>query len=368
MIVASWNVRGFSEPLRRREILHMCNKKKIDILGILETKIKDEEVQEAMSMFREEWKWLVASNFGKSRIIVIWRANTVSISASKIQPQYVSCDVFFKNPGSAGRVIFVYGNNRSNERLNLWHQLRMEIDRVPSLIVGDFNATLKQHERRGTLSTASPEDALIDFVEEMEVIDSPATGCFFTWTNRRSGEDSIVVKLDRAMTNSLWVEIFPATKAHFFEPLQSDHSLVLVELMNPWPSRPKPFKFFNSWTKHHEFHGLVRRIWNTDIWGSPMFVISKKLKLVKEVLKEFNRSVYLPELKASLNLEQELRATQQRLLSLHPNPDDDLKEVELVQRYVKARLMEEEAAQQKSRILWLERGDFNTSFFHKKPK
>lgn len=41
MIIAAWNVRGFNTTHRRREVLPLCNKRKIDIFGVLETKIKD---------------------------------------------------------------------------------------------------------------------------------------------------------------------------------------------------------------------------------------------------------------------------------------------------------------------------------------
>lgn len=124
----------------------------------------------------------------------------------------------------------------------------------------------------------------------------PSSGYFYTWTNRKSGEDLIVVKLDRAMVNTEWLQVFPFAKAHFHKPITSDHSCIEVTLDNHMPSRPKPFKFFNSWTKHQDYHSVTDEVWRTKVIGSPMFIVSKKLKLVKEALKVFNAFVFQPSL------------------------------------------------------------------------
>lgn len=123
---------------------------------------------------------------------------------------------------------------------------------------------------------------------------------FFTWTNRRSRDDAIVAKLDRVLANSHWMQCLSQTKAHFDEPKISDHSLIEVTLYNKFPSRPKPFKFYNCWYDHKAFLPLVTTVWKCDFQGYPMFIISQKLKRLKAALKEFNQRDFLPNLKASL--------------------------------------------------------------------
>lgn len=128
----------------------MCNKKKIDIFGILETKIRVEEVDEIMSIFKDEWQWVASSIFGRCRIIIVWRKNAVTVVSSNVFDQFVGCDVLFKESDLNGRVIFVYGSNSGFERQNLWQHLALFLGDAPCLVLGDFNATLKQHERRGS--------------------------------------------------------------------------------------------------------------------------------------------------------------------------------------------------------------------------
>lgn len=177
-----------------------------------------------------------------------------------------------------------------------------------------------------------------------------------------------MVKLDKAMANSDWLQSFPSARAHFHEPIISDHSCIEVYLDQQFSTRPKPFNFFNCWAKHASFSETVARAWNSHVIGSPMFIVSKKLKLVKEALKIFNSTIFQPYLRADLNLESELREIQKKLLRPVDDPLLEVQEANLYHRLMKAKLLEEDNAQQKSCILRLEKGDLNTVFFHRKAK
>lgn len=147
-----------------------------------------------------------------------------------------------------------------------------------------------------------------------------------------------------------------------------DHSGIEVCLTDRRHSRPKPFWFFNCWADHELYRELVRKTWEAEVDLVPMFRISQKLKKLKNELKKFNREVFLPELRASLELEEKLREVQSRLMDRGPQGRLEEEEVELYKKVYKAKLMEEDAKRQKSRVLWLDKGDSNTAFFHRKAK
>lgn len=50
----------------------------------------------------------------------------------------------------------------------------------------------------------------------------------------------------------------------------------------------RPFKIFNTWTSHEDFHDVVSNSWNQVFWGSKQFSLYKKLRNLKEVLKKFD--------------------------------------------------------------------------------
>ena len=94
-------------------------------------------------------------------------------------------------------------------------------------------------------------------IQELEVFDHFYTGPLFTWSNHQ-GETFLAKKLDRVLINANWLITFPHSKVDFLTPEVSDHCLAFVQVDQAPYSPPKPFKFFNFWTKHHEFHKLLK--------------------------------------------------------------------------------------------------------------
>lgn len=74
--------KGFNLAQRRKDVLLWCNKRKIELFAILEPRIKEVNLLDAMSIFNEEWQWISAESGGKSRIIVIWRKGKVIVFPS----------------------------------------------------------------------------------------------------------------------------------------------------------------------------------------------------------------------------------------------------------------------------------------------
>lgn len=78
-------------------------------------------------------------------------------------------------------------------------------------------------------------------------------------------------------------------EAAFLNPGVSDHSPVLIrcDTNHQRLLHPKPFKLYSNVVEHPEFGGIIKRIWqqhrlgHDDTW--------RKLKLVKEGLKDLNR-------------------------------------------------------------------------------
>ena len=97
-------------------------------------------------------------------------------------------------------------------------------------------------------------------------------------------------KLDRVLINDLWSSWFAHLLVEFLSPEVSDHCPSLIKLQQDTFSPPKPFKFFNFWSQHHEFLQIVEKSWVIPIVGRPMYVLHCKLKRLKVDLKLFNQS------------------------------------------------------------------------------
>ena len=112
-----------------------------------------------------------------------------------------------------------------------------------------------------------------------------------TWSNRKR-EGFVAKKLDRALINAQWLFFFPFSKVEFLPPGVSDHCPIIVQLSHQTYSPPRPFKFFNFWARHSGFLQTVKASWELPVVGTPMIVLQKKLKRLKDSLKAFNQMYF----------------------------------------------------------------------------
>ncbi|KAK1282399.1 hypothetical protein QJS10_CPB22g00244 [Acorus calamus] len=101
----------------------------------------------------------------------------------------------------------------------------------------------------------------------------------------------------------------------------SDYSALQVTICPAFPSGPRPFKYISAWETHPRLEKLIKQAWDRNFIGSPMYVLVKKLKYLKSVLKEWNRDTYG-------NIDDLLLTCQKRLeraqeASLHDLLNDD---------------------------------------------
>jgi len=76
---------------------------------------------------------------------------------------------------------------------------------------------------------------------------------------------------------------------HFESPgAFTDHSPAAVRL-DPNVQGRRNFKFFNMWASHDQFLEVVSFCWSAPVYGTPMYILCRKLKLLKGPLKQLNR-------------------------------------------------------------------------------
>ncbi|CAN1279273.1 hypothetical protein LINPERPRIM_LOCUS16962 [Linum perenne] len=96
---------------------------------------------------------------------------------------------------------------------------------------------------------------LLDFSNELHLIDIEFSGPEFTWSNRQCPSTLIDERLDKFFLNDAWLDSFPETPIEHLPPLCSDHCLIVMRTM---PASPI--------TKTDSFVVVVLRI----ISSSPM--------------------------------------------------------------------------------------------------
>ncbi|KAL9689836.1 hypothetical protein QQ045_010227 [Rhodiola kirilowii] len=86
----------------------------------------------------------------------------------------------------------------------------------------------------------------------------------FTYTNRRKGEQEVRARLDRAVANQKWRELFPqAVVKHGFS-YTSDHLPIILYLEEEIRDRHSRMpKFEPMWIRHEQFKETVSQAWNS---------------------------------------------------------------------------------------------------------
>ncbi|XP_021757410.1 uncharacterized protein LOC110722447 [Chenopodium quinoa] len=122
---------------------------------------------------------------------------------------------------------------------------------------------------------------------------------------------------------------------------------------------------FFTWNNKQLGEGrLVTDSWGTQVNGTPMFIVVKKLKKVKEALKTLNRDHFSNILGEDSEFEAKLVKVQTQLNSAPTNEALIAFEIETRQKFAEAHNRKTKFLFQKVKTQWLKAGDINTAYFH----
>ncbi|XP_041001721.1 uncharacterized protein LOC121247439 [Juglans microcarpa x Juglans regia] len=270
----------------------------------------------------------------------------------------------FKNVDDGWEWAFAgsYGPNVDRDRRRLWEELAglYSLWDVPWCMGGDYNITHFPSERSGHYRNSVAMEDFSKFIFELDLMDLPLVGGEYTWSNGRAWS-----RLDRFLVSPSWEAHYPEVSQKRLAQVSSDHFPIFLDCEGIHRGR-RYFKFKNMWLTADGFVEMVSAWWSSyQFNGTPSFILASKLKALKQDLKKWNLEVFghIDNQKSTL-LEELQELEGKELLG------DTLEEVLLRKGTVMANLervlsSEEISWRQKSRALWLKKGDRCTKFFHK---
>ncbi|XP_058775012.1 uncharacterized protein LOC131649262 [Vicia villosa] len=239
-------------------------------------------------------------------------------------------------------VINVYSSCLITKKRLMWKEL---VDRK--------SRRLKERKGRSLTLLGQETEEFNDFIENLEVVDARAVGKKFTWFSRDRGAMS---RLDRFLVSNCLMEVWKIDGQ-------------VIGCVKDWD--PKPFKFFNDWTKHEDFILFVENAWKSlNGRGRVTYVLKEKLRGMRGKLRLWNMEIY-----GYLNLEDGEAVKDLNVLDYTKVSNDTMDVDSLVSRrtlassrvwnVVKAK---EGFLPQKERSTWFAEGDSHPRFFHKAMK
>ncbi|GJS50114.1 RNA-directed DNA polymerase, eukaryota, reverse transcriptase zinc-binding domain protein [Tanacetum coccineum] len=239
-------------------------------------------------------------------------------------------------------------------------------NRVPWVILGDFNVTMKMDEQSyGCSGISNDMNEFRECIGDIEVEDILSSRFQFTWTKSLKNPNcKTLKKLDRIMINEIFLEKYSQTHGVFLPYLISDHSPAILRIPNAVNAKKKAFRFSNFVTDKREFLPIVRDVWQVEIEGFMMYQVVKKLKLMKARLNHLswqNGDVF----DRVTKLKEQLKSVQHEVDCNPHNEVIKTKSCKVLNDYNEARRDEKSLLMQKAKVEWLKSGDMNTAFFHK---
>ncbi|XP_011072308.1 uncharacterized protein LOC105157594 [Sesamum indicum] len=221
------------------------------------------------------------------RIWLAWDDSLIDVDVLSSGSQFIHARITFRALHNPVIITIIYGANEVAARRDLWgtlEALALNCVDSPWMVGGDFDAVRDLSEVCGT--SGDIRMAMEEFnscIQNSGLLPLPMQGEWFTWHNYSASPCNLWKRLDRILTNDIWMLRYPTLSYTCLTPRTSDHSPL---------------------------------IWQHEIVGIPMYAVTRKLKALKPIFRELRRekgnlSHNVQLAKGFLDMVQNLRAKMQ---------------------------------------------------------
>ncbi|CAA7053967.1 unnamed protein product [Microthlaspi erraticum] len=278
----------------------------------METKNCEEEINKLIPLAQYVSRAFVPPNTPGGGDLALYWKQEIPLQILLSCKSYIDTTITYKGVNFFST--FIYGEPDHSQRYLLWEELtNLGLLRdKPWFLSGDFNDIIDSTEKSGgPQRTEASFGNFRAFLSHSDLFDLQHTGNFLSWRGTR-GIHLVHCRLDRAMANSMWFELYPTNRCHYLDYEGSDHRPLLSEF------QPEKRKAISHWNREH--HTNNRKAINEE----------------------------------KANLEAAMSATSTNTSTIQESNK------KLEEAYRK----EEESWKQRSRSLWLALGDQNSCYFH----
>ena len=285
---------------------------------------------------------------GSGGLFLIWN-NDIQLTVRASNKNYI--DTLIVQKGVTFQITFVYGEPDHTKRAAVWNEIA---DLQPAAGNPWFLTITDNSEKKGGPERAEGTFcAFRSFLSENGLFDIKHYGNYLSWRGKRNSH-SVQCRLDRAISNSEWIDIFPSCRSQYLKYEASDHRPLLTFLDTRRKKGLRIFRFDRRLRDHVEVKQIIREAWENNTHLD----VGGRLACCRRAICKWSREFQENSRKTLDSLRSQLDNDMSNQV-----PDDDLIHKINVQ-LLTAYKQEEEYWKQRSRQMWLALGDSNTSYFH----
>lgn len=187
MIVVTWNIRGLNKAHKQKELKNFLLKNKVDILGCIETRVKEPKAHTIINKIAKGWKYHLNYPMATNgRIWLLWRAH-IQLHILGTTDQFIHCSVEDSASAVKFQLSVIYAYNTIALRKQLWNDLRgiPILGQDVWLLSGDFNVVLSTEDRIGSPVTDAEVKDFKELIYDLQLTPIRSKGWRYSWTNKQ---------------------------------------------------------------------------------------------------------------------------------------------------------------------------------------
>jgi hypothetical protein len=365
MKIISWNCRGLGNPQIVRDLCQMVKEKRPSVLFLMETKCRQHKMEGIRVKLGFEGLFVVDPVGRSGGLALLW-SESVGLEIQNFTRRHINAVINLPGRDAPWKLTCFYGHPDSSKRHESWALLKHLHSFIPEawLCIGDFNEVVEQAEKvGGNLRRESQMDHFRVALEECSLSDLGYIGSKYTWTNCHQDGTFMKERLDRAIANKEWCELFANYEVRVLAARTSDHKPLLLTMADTYDSHiryHKSFKFEASWLEDRECLDVIKEAWELGADGG-VGMQSTRLRLA-----QCQTSLVRWSTRKYGDVEKRLKEkTKQLDLMQQHEGEENWGEITALQRDINLILEQEDAKwKQRAKQHWFQRGDRNTPFFH----
>lgn len=236
-------------------------------------------------------------------LVLLWKSD-IDIQILSSNKNFI--DILISYKGTSFNGTFVYGAPDILSRRAVWNSLEdIALTRDSAwFLIGDFNEFTDNSEKTGGVER--PESTFVpfrSFLSACDLFDVKHTGNYLSWRGKRHTH-LVHCRLDRAIANSMWSDIFPNARSHYLKFEASDYRPLIATFDSKKRKPSRLFCYDRRLRDNPEVAELVEKVWSS----SPEDPVALRISNCRKAIATCSKTKYqsskklIDELKVALDL------------------------------------------------------------------